>query len=154
MTRTSPSTTAGLPELLEDLCLLLLTSGDVDGAQRLYEGLTEVGGQRPGTWMVGGFVAFAQGQFNEAEACYRQVLAVRPQDLGARCFLAEALIAQQRLTDAGAVLDSIESTLESTPRAAARPAELAFAAALREGLASGLFRRATPLPRQRRAELR
>jgi Flp pilus assembly protein TadD len=149
MTRT-PNTPASLPELLEDLCLLLLTSGDVDGAQRLLEGLTEVGGQRPGTWMVGGFVAFAQGQFNEAEACYRQVLAVRPQDLGARCFLAEALIAQQRLADAGAVLDSVESA----PQAPSRPAEVAFAAALREGLTSGLFRRSAELPRQRRVELR
>jgi tetratricopeptide (TPR) repeat protein len=149
MTRTL-NTPTGLPELLEDLCLLLLTSGDVDGAERLYEGLAEVGGQRPGTWMVGGFVAFARSQFSEAEACYRQVLAVRPHDLGARCFLAEALIAQQRLTDAGAVLDSVESA----PQAALRPTELAFAAALREGLTSGLFRRSTELPRQRRIELR
>ena len=125
-----------MPELLEDLCLLLLQSSDTESAHRLWEGLVEVGGSRPGTWMIGGLIAFAEGRYADAEGAYRQVLALRPQNVGAHCFLAESLIAQRRLADADAVLARLGG-----PSSTGDP-ELAFAQALREGLSSGLFRQA------------
>ncbi|HRC85491.1 MAG TPA: tetratricopeptide repeat protein [Thermoanaerobaculia bacterium] len=140
--------TERLPDLLEDLSLLLLTSGDSDGARRLFEGLSELAGDEPATWMIGGLVSFAEGRYGEAERLYRQVLSVRTDHTGARCFLAESLIAQRRLGEAQAILEGLAAdSPEDSP-------EGSFARALAEGIANGLFSRGGSAPRARSFELR
>jgi len=80
---------------------------------------------------------FAEQRYGEAEGTYRGVLARHPDDDLTRSFLAEALVAQKRWSEAKALLQAVVD-------ANRHDAAVVFARTLGEQVERGLFQNAGP----------
>lgn len=121
--------------LMAELSYFLLKQGMFPETRVCLDGLAELRPDHPTTHLLNGMFYFALEQYPEAEKHYRRMLEQSPDDLLARAYLAEALIAQQRWREAESLLESIPDEPSSEPA-------VRFASYLKEALKEGIFQRA------------
>jgi Flp pilus assembly protein TadD len=70
----------------------LLASGDIEGAQAIFEGLTTLNPDDSAAWAALGYVLQASGDVGKAEHVYRESLSRDPTNSTVRAWLGELLL--------------------------------------------------------------
>ncbi|MEW6365669.1 MAG: tetratricopeptide repeat protein [Acidobacteriota bacterium] len=124
-----------LPQIILELGYMSMRTGFLKEARSFLDAAQALRPNDPTPGLFLGMWHFAQGQYGDAERGYRQVLQQHEDHDLTRAYLAEALIAQKRWSEA-------ETALNSVVQGNRDPSAVAFAKELLSGLRSGLFQRA------------